>query len=90
MLSDSAYKITSTQDLFERKRASASTFPFAMVVSIGLHKDKKVTQGGLEVRQLERVDDGIDECISKMRFDGGGKCSHLIISNMTVVLSEQG
>ena len=74
---------------FERKRTVASTFPFAMVVSVGFLENKEVTQGGLKIGQLEGIDDGIDWHISEMWLHGNSEHSCLIIGNMAPVLCEQ-
>ena len=45
-------------DLLERKRAIMSAFSLAMVLSVGLVKNKEITQHSLEIRQCEATDDG--------------------------------
>ena len=46
-------------DLLERKRAIMSAFSLAMVLRVGLVKNKEITQHSLEIRQCEATD---DEC----------------------------
>lgn len=46
-------------DLLERKRAIMSAFSLSMVLSVGLVKNKEITQHSLEIRQYEATD---DEC----------------------------
>ena len=45
-------------DLLERKRAILSAFSLATALSVGLVKNKEITQRGLEIRQCEGADDG--------------------------------
>ena len=46
-------------DLLERKRAIMSAFSLSMMQSVGLVKNKEITQHSLEIRQCEATD---DEC----------------------------
>ena len=76
-------------DLLEKKRAITSAFSLATALSIGLVKNKEITQCGLEIRQCEAADDGCDRHIGKMWCNGNGEHCHLIIGDMITAPCEQ-
>ena len=76
-------------DLLERKRAIMSAFSLATVLSVGLVKNKEITQCSLEIRQCEAADDGCDRHIGKMWCNGNGEHCHLIIGDMITAPCEQ-
>ena len=59
-------------DLLERKRAITSAFSLATALSVGLVKNKEITQCGLEIRQCEAAADVCDRHIGKMWCNGNG------------------
>ena len=76
-------------DLLERKRAIMSAFSLALVLSVGLVKNKEITQHGLEIRQCKAADDGCKRHIGKMWHSRHGECCHLLIGDMTEAPCEQ-
>lgn len=62
-------------DLLERKRAIMSAFFLAMVLSVGLVKNKEITQHSLEIRQCEATDDG---CNRHNILMGVGDCASVV------------
>ena len=61
-------------DLLERKRAITSAFSLAMALSVGMVKNKEITQRGLEIRQCEATD---DECNRHNILMGVRDCARL-------------
>ena len=76
-------------DLLERKRAITSAFSLAMALSVGMVKNKEITQRGLEIRQCEATDDGCDRHIGKMWCNGNSERCCLIVGDMTTAPCEQ-
>ena len=76
-------------DLLERKRTITSAFSLAPALSVGLVKNKEITQCSLKIRQCKAAADECDRHIGKMWCNRNGECCHLIISDMTVAPCEQ-